>query len=582
MATINTRQINGIIRTTEPVWTNLERLAEACVSWFTYDVHTGLYSWVINEIGNPIASLTEADIIGTIQISGSGLNNLYNSVEIEYPNTEIRDQPHYVRIDLPPGIRNEYEPDNTLQITSEFINNQPQAMYMADVNLRQSRLDRSVTIVMDYTKINLRAGDIIDLTSDTYAWVNKEFRIMRVREIEGDDGSLRLEFQLVEYDDSIYTGDISQFLVGGVPGIRGLGTIGKPGTPTVELTTLDSLPAQTVTTTVPAGVVDRMQFWAGNLDVTGNINSTTFDLYGTEASLDALSFTQGGNVVFTTTALRDGTWIWKTRGTNTNGAGPFSDPSGNVAYSRNQAADVIKAGTPIVTTSGTILSPVDNASWRSVGIPDILQFTGNSAFKGMIWSGDATMVAVNGSIGNVSYEIPVGSNSVAFDLQTTALVREVAANAVSTDMGLAQYIAYAPWDASEYTANGFSGLNWSDWNWISSQRDENGYLTSNGINIASISIGGTYTSIIDNTDPTHIIAFGYSSTINPASGDFTTVVDPISGITTAGYQVPVSGNTVFEDSTGNGSPVYQTPGITAGLTLGAAAASLFGKIRIDR
>jgi len=584
MATINIRQINGVVRTSEPVWTNLERMAEACVSWFTYDTHSGLYSWVINGEGDvvPGGVITEADIIGSIQISGSGLTNLYNSIEVEYPNANIRDQPHYVRIELPPGIRNAYEPDNTLQITSEFINNQPQAMAMADITLRQSRLDRSVTIVMDYTRINLRAGDIVSITSQTYGWEAKEFRIMRVREIEGDDGSLRLEFQLVEYDDSIYTGDISEFLVGGAPGIRSLGSIGKPGTPTVEATTLDSLPAQEVTTTVPAGVVDRMQFWAGNLDITGNINSTTFDLYGTEASSDAESFTQGDNVTFITTSLSNNTWIWKTRGTNEHGSGPFSDPSGNVDYQRNQAPDVIKAGTLVVTADGTVLTSIDNASWRSLGIPDILQFTGNSAFKGMIWSSDVTMIGINGNVANVSYTVPAGSNSIAFDLQTTAIVREVAASAVSTDMGLAQYFAYAEWNPTAYATSGFAGLTWSDWNWISNQRDEIGYLVANGINIASISIGGAYASILDPTDPAHVIAFGYSSTINPASGDFTTVVDPISGITTAGYQVPVSGNTVFEDSTGNGSPVYQTPGITAGITLGAAAQSLFGKIRIDR
>jgi hypothetical protein len=356
MPVVNTRQINGVVRTSEPVWSNLERLAEACTSWFTYDVHSGLYSWVINEAGNSTASISEADIIGPIQISGSGVNNLYNAIEIEYPNTEIRDQPHYVRLELPPNLRNAYEPDNTLQITSEFINNQPQAEYNAMVNLKQSRLDRTITINMDYTKINIRAGDIIDVTSDTYGWTAKEFRVMRVREIEGDDGSLRLEFSCSEYDDTIYDGTWAQFLVGGPPGIISIGAIGAPGTPTVVATTLDSLPAQAVTSTVPTGIVDRMQFWAGNIAATGNINNTAFDLYGTVASTDADSFTTGGNVIFTTTSLSDGTWVWKTRGINVNGTGPFSNVSGNVAYTRNQAPDVIRIGTPIVDSNGNIFT----------------------------------------------------------------------------------------------------------------------------------------------------------------------------------------------------------------------------------
>ena len=581
MPSINIRQINGVVRTSEPVWSNLERLAEAASVWFTYDTHNGVYSWVINEAGDTQASITEADIIGPIQISGSGLNNLYNSAEMEYPRSDLNDQPHYVTVNLPDSLRYQYEPDNKLQITSEFINNQPQAEYVAMVTLKQSRLDRTVTIVMDYSKINLQAGDIIDITSPTYGWISKEFRIMRVREIEGDDGSLRLEFSCTEYDDTIYDGTWDNFLVGGAPGIRAIGAIGQPATPTITLTTINSLPAQTVTTTVPEGVVDRVQFWAGNVLITGNVANTDFNLIGSVASTDAASFTQGANVVFNNTSLADGTWAWKTRGTNGGGTGPFSTVSANVVYERGQAPDLIIAGTPIVDTAGVQLAPVDNASWRSIGIPDILQYTGNSAYKGLIWSSDVTMVGINGAVANVSYTIPTGSESIAFDLQTTAIVREAAASAVGSDQGLAQYFAYAAWNPTAYAANGFSGLSWSDWNWISNQRDENGYLVANGIDVTSVSIGGTYTSIIDKSDPTHIIAFGYSSTINPATSDFTTVTDPISGIVTVGYQVPVSGNTVFEDNTGNAT-VYQTPGITAGKTLGAAAASLFGKIRIDR
>ena len=244
MPVLNAQQINGVVRTSEPVWSNLERLSEASTAWFTYNTHEGVYAWTINQAGNSVASISEADIIGPIQISGSGLTNLYNAVEVEYPRNDMNDQPHYATLNLPDGLRNAYEPDNTLQMSSEFINNQPQAEYVGMVTLKQSRLDLTVTIVMDYTKINLQAGNIIDITSDTYGWTAKEFRIMRVREIEGDDGSLRLEFSCTEYDDTIYEGDISEFLVGGAPGIRSIGAIGTPGTPTIVVANVESLPKQ--------------------------------------------------------------------------------------------------------------------------------------------------------------------------------------------------------------------------------------------------------------------------------------------------------------------------------------------------
>ena len=391
MPTLNANEINGVVRTSEPVWSNLERLSEASTAWFTYNTHNGLYGHVINEAGNSVASITEADIIGPIQISGSGLTNLYNAIEIEYPRNDMRDQPHYATLQLPTELRNEYEPDNTLQISSEFINNQPQAEHYGMITLKQSRLDLTVTIVMDYTKINLQAGDIIDITSSTYGWTNKEFRIMRVREIEGDDGSLRLEFSSTEYDDTIYSGTWNNFLVAGESNIRSIGAIGTPGTPTIVLTTKNSLPAQTVTTTVPEGVVDRMQFWAGNVSITSNVANTNFNLVGSVASTNANAFTQSGNVVFTSTGLTDGTWAWKTRGVNGDGVGPYSTVSSNVAYVRTQVTDAIGNSTGLLDGAGNTIATLLAVGTVIKGLDTFLNGNSNvsAAVSNVVTSGPA-------------------------------------------------------------------------------------------------------------------------------------------------------------------------------------------------
>jgi len=559
MPTQQIRVINGVVRTSEPVWQNIERLSEASVAWFTYDVHTGLYSWVINQAGNSVASITEADIIGPIQISGSSLTNQYNSVEVEYPNTEIRDQPHYARIELPQYLRNAFEPDNTLQMTSEFINNQPQAEHLAMITLKQSRLDRSVTINMDYTRINLRAGDIIAITSDTYGWTAKEFRIMRVREVEGNDGSLILEFQLTEYDDTIYDGDFSQFLVGGAPGIRSLGSIGQPGQPTVTLTTVDSLPAQSVDSTVPAGVVDRMQFWAGNVSITGNVNTTEFDLVGTVAPPNANGFTAGDTATFVTTSLRDGTWTWKTRGINTVGTGPFSLLSGNTQYSRNQAPDVIKVGTPIVNANGTTIAGSTANSYQftfSSAPLDLIQFNGNGVYKGLIYTADAHMCGVGTQVANVSRIVAPASNCALTISHNTTLLTD-AKNATGTKFGVALYWSQATWNESVYANSGFAGLSWSNWKLIGLSLDSGNYLSGN------MRVTTSTNSIFDNTNRTgNIIAFGVSGAVLPQNWiDIVPSPDPNTGVPTINYTVGFSGNTVIFDAQGGvGNGVYQFPG----------------------
>jgi hypothetical protein len=357
MATLDYRfRINGLAQTSDSVWENLEAMAEACSTWVTYDTHSGRYAVIINDVGNSVASLTEANILGSMQIAGSGLDNLYNQVEVEYFKAEIRDQPYYYKLSLPGSLRNQYEPDNNLQISNKFINNDVQAQLIGSRTLRQSRLDKTVTILTDYTFIHLQAGDIIDITSDTYGWTAKLWRIMRVREVEGDDGSLRIEFTLIEYDADVYSEeDISEFLSDGVPGIRSITAIGIPGTPTVTVANLNSLPTQSVTSTCPEGIVERMQFWAGNVAATGNVANTEFYLYGVVASTDAASFTAGDSVTYDNNSLPSGTWVWKTRGTNALAVGPFSNESANTDYVRNLAPDKLFNDTDVIYGNGTVL-----------------------------------------------------------------------------------------------------------------------------------------------------------------------------------------------------------------------------------
>jgi len=561
MPSINTLQINGVVRTSEPVWSNIERLTEACTSWFTYNVHTGLYSWKINQADSVVVggALSEADIIGSIQISGSDLTNLYNAVEMEYPNTDIRDQPHYTKLELSPAARNLYEPDNTLQLTSEFINNQPQAEYSAIVNLKTSRLDRTVVFNCDYTKINLLAGDIISITSDTYAWTAKQFRIMRVREIEGDDGSLRLEFSCSEYDDSIYTNDLSEFLVGAPPGIRSLGSIGVPGTPTIAVANINSLPTQLVTSTVPAGIVDRMQFWAGNVLITGSVGNTDFNLVGTVASTDAASFTQNSNVVFSTTGLQDATWAWKTRGVNANGTGPYSDVSGNVLYVRNQAPDVIIQNTRYVDAFGDTVLPFENGVTRISSAPDVYHYTANSTYYGAIYTSDLFMFATNGNVSQVRYSFPDNTTPyIQAETNSSVVVNKASPLATGnvTELGFSTWVNAAEWNSAVYANSGFSGLSWGTWQVVSAIKDEYSNLPGNAAQM-SLQADFVYPNIASGN--VIIFAQGFSSTLVPLVSNYANVYDPYSNSYVQGCAVPFTQRTVIYNSN---TDDFEIPGTT--------------------
>jgi hypothetical protein len=322
-----------------------------------------------------------------------------------------------------------------------------------------------------------------------------------------------------------------------------------------------------------------VQFWAGNVLITGNVGNTDFNLVGSLASTDAASFTQGANVTFTTTSLADGTWAWKTRGTNGGGTGPFSNVSANVDYVRGQAPDLIIEGTPMVNTSGTAVFSVIDMDWRG-SIADGIVYSGNSVSEPVIYTSDVFMLGVNGTVANVAASLPQGTRSLVADTSVGGVVRkgilQLILNDATANIGIAVYAAAADWNQAEYNANGFAGLNWTSWVHQHSIKDQGNTLGDSFLSSSGLSVYD-----IPSPSNTRVYATGYSTTIVPDNSDFTTTTDPISGISTLTYLVPFSGNTTIQDFSGNTS-VYQYPGKTGNIIPAATALYSQGRIRFDK
>lgn len=205
MATLtNAFQINGVIDTSKNVLANINDLCTAAGAWATYDITTGLWSVIINRAGNSVFSFTDSNIIGSINVSGTGINEAYNKVTVQFPHKDLRDQTDYVDLVIPVGDRFPNEIDNTLQIDTNLFNDPVQAAYIGQVELKQSRVDRVVEFRTDYTALGLRAGDIIDITNDAYGFNDKLFRIVKITEDDTQDGGIELSITALEYDVNIY------------------------------------------------------------------------------------------------------------------------------------------------------------------------------------------------------------------------------------------------------------------------------------------------------------------------------------------------------------------------------------------
>lgn len=207
MSSIPRFEINGVVDTSKTVMSNLNDLCNACGSWLTFDSNTGLWSVVINKPGSSVKSFTDKNIIGSINVSGSGIAELYNGVSIQFPNKDLRDQTDFVEYSIPEDQRFPNEYDNTLEMSLKYTTDPIQASYLGRVELKQSRFDKIIEFATDYTGLGLKAGDIIDVTATMYGFNQKLFRVTKAQEADTDDGGIQISITALEYDPSVYNED---------------------------------------------------------------------------------------------------------------------------------------------------------------------------------------------------------------------------------------------------------------------------------------------------------------------------------------------------------------------------------------
>jgi len=195
-------EVNGVISTDKTVLQNLEELATGAGCWVTYDISSNRWAVIINQAGTSVASFNDSNIIGGINVSGKGINELYNSAVIEFPHKDLRDQKDEIIVKLPSSQRFATELDNVLNIRLDTVSNPAQAQYIAGVELKQNRLDKIIEFRTDYSMIGLKAGDIIDVTSEQYGYQNKTFRIITLDEDDGD--VLSITISALEYSTDVY------------------------------------------------------------------------------------------------------------------------------------------------------------------------------------------------------------------------------------------------------------------------------------------------------------------------------------------------------------------------------------------
>lgn len=268
--------LSGIINTNGDVKSNIDSMLISTGAWISYDTHQGKWRIIPKRAQASTMLFTDDNIVSGLTLSSTRLEELYNIVEAQYYDRENKDQILYATINLfdaNPALLNYNEPEIPYSLTLEFCNNNIQAERIANMELEQMRDDLVITFTASHWGLQCQAGDVIKVNNTIYGWVSpefpggKEFRVMRVREVESEDGLIGAEITALEYNAQVYDDKtITEFYPRENIGIPRTGSSNELTPPSVTITDIDntnSSPSFNIQITIPddAGIINEIEIW---------------------------------------------------------------------------------------------------------------------------------------------------------------------------------------------------------------------------------------------------------------------------------------------------------------------------------
>jgi hypothetical protein len=366
-------RINGPLTTGSNCLDNLQQLVDACDSWLQYSELTGQWKVVINKpytgAETSLFLIDDSNLVTGIEVNPIDLNQTYNSIEVQYPNFNIKDQydfPIINLVDYYPNLLSPNEASNRLTISLPQVNNSIQSTYIGIRRLLQSREDLVITFSLDYSGIQVEAGDVIRVKFAPYGWDDpidfpngKLFRVSQVQETKSQDGFLGVSISAFEYNGTVYYDDpLLNYVPADNTGLSNPNIISAPGTPVItDLSIADNTIAGfTVSTTVPAtGVVLYMDFNYGTSSTV-----STHRLYRTTSKGNGTPYTPGETVTVTVNDLDAGSYYWSITARNNSGGSSSAASTVKVwagqnitTYNSTTQTGVSSVGSTVTVTSTT-------------------------------------------------------------------------------------------------------------------------------------------------------------------------------------------------------------------------------------
>jgi hypothetical protein len=261
-------EFNGTIDTTQKIMQNLQTMADSCDCLLKYNEINATWGVIVQKPTYTVAmALNDSNIISSINVSPIDISNSFNQVEVKFPDGSAKDTFNSASFDLAvinPALLFPNEPVNKQSINLYLINDDVRAQYIANRLLEAGREDLQIQLDIDYTGLQLEAGDIVTVTNANYGWTNKIFRIMKVVQKFNDSGQVFANLSLSEFNPAIYDDyNVTQFTPAPNTGIgspSAFGTISVPVITTI-LPNAANPAFSVIVTTSSAGITQYAEVW---------------------------------------------------------------------------------------------------------------------------------------------------------------------------------------------------------------------------------------------------------------------------------------------------------------------------------
>lgn len=209
-------RFDGVLETTNTIMTNMQSMASCCDCLIKYNQIEGQWGVITQKPTYTVAmDVNDSNMVSAIQVSPIDLASSYNIAEVKFPDGTAKDSFNSATFDLAivnPSLLYPNEPINKQTISLPLVNNSVRAQYLSNRFLESAREDLQIRVDIDFSGLQLDAGDVVTLTNPNYGWEAKLFRISQIIEKFSDDGQVTASLALMEFNPLVYDDkNITQF-----------------------------------------------------------------------------------------------------------------------------------------------------------------------------------------------------------------------------------------------------------------------------------------------------------------------------------------------------------------------------------